>query len=173
MESNRVESRVRFTRLGRIACLATLAGWTVCLLAAGPRPGFSGVWTLSLSRSHLDARVGAGIEKGSVTVTQTDARFAFRRVFVTGGREDRSGYDLTLDGRETTVPEGPMTRRSKLAWDGDVLVLSERVVAPQGEATNTVRYRLLDGGKTLEARESFRGPKLQYDNVWVFERQSQ
>jgi hypothetical protein len=173
MRPNRVESRVSFARLGGIACLAAIAGWTACLLAAGARPDFSGAWTLSLSRSHLDARASAGIEKGSVAVTQTDARFAFRRVFVAGGREDRSGYDLTLDGRETTVAEGPITRRSTLAWDGDVLVLSERVSAPQGEATNTVRYRLLDAGKTLEARESFRGPKLQYDNVWVFERRTE
>jgi hypothetical protein len=91
-------------------------------------------------------------------------------VFVAGGKESRNGYDLATDGTETEKVEPPITTRSRLEWDGDVLVLRERLTAPQGEATNTVRYRLLDGGRTLEAHESFRGPKLQYDNTWVFER---
>ena len=65
-----------------------------------------------------------------------------------------------------------MITPSRLAWEGDVLVLHERLTAPQGEATNTVHYWLLDAGQTLEARESFRGPRLQYDNLWVFAKAS-
>ena len=143
----------------------------VALPQAAP-PDFSGRWVLSLQRSRIDPRVGAGLEGGTLRVTQTAQRVALARVFTAGGKEDRGGYDLALDGTEAATKEGPMVRRSRLGWEGEALVLRERIAAPQGEATNTVHYRLLDGGRTLEARESFRGPRFQYDNVWVFERQA-
>jgi hypothetical protein len=142
----------------------------VISIHGAPRPDFSGDWTLSLARSAIDPRIGAGLESGRLRITHTGSRLTFERVFVTKGKEDRSGYELATDGTETEKVEPPITRRSRLEWDGDVLVLQERLAAPQGEATNTVRYRLLDEGRTFEAREGFRGPKLRYDNVWVFEK---
>lgn len=151
-----------------VATLAVIASVVSTQSAGGL--DFSGDWTLSLQRSAIDPRIGAGLESGRVRITHTGSKLTFERVFVTKGKEERSGYDLTTDGAETVNVEPPITRRSRLEWDGDVLVLRERLAAPQGEATNTVRYRLLDQGRTLEARESFRGPRLQYDNVWVFEK---
>ena len=41
-------------------------------------------------------------------------------------------------------------------------------VAPRDEARNTVRFELLDGGKALQAEESCRGPRLTYDDLWIF-----
>lgn len=135
-----------------------------------PRPDFSGHWTLSIESSTIDPRIGAGLERGVVEIVHRESSVAFRRTFTAKGRDDRSDYELTPDGAEKTRAEGAITRHSRLAWDGDALVLTERLVAPQGEASNIVRYRLLDAGRTLEAREQFRGPRLQYDNVWVFRR---
>jgi hypothetical protein len=34
-----------------------------------------------------------------------------------------------------------------------------------------VRYALLEGGRVLRAEERFRGPRLSYDNLWVFDKQ--
>lgn len=150
-----------------LAISIILAAAAVGAHAAAPLD-FSGKWALSLERSQIDPRIGKGLERGSAQITQTDAILTLARVFVTGGKEDRGGYELRLDGTEKTTTEGPITRHARLAWEADSLVLHERLTAPQGEATNTVHYRLLDGGRTLEARESFRGPRMQYDNVWVF-----
>jgi hypothetical protein len=140
--------------------------------AAQSRPDYTGDWVLRLDRSKLDERIGAGLERGTLRVRHTDSRFELRRVFARGGKDDASDFELMTDGTEKTSSEGPITRFSRLAWEEGILVLRERLAAPQGEATNTVHYRLLDGGRVLEARESFRGPRLQYDNVWVFERQA-
>jgi len=139
-------------------------------ITAAARPDYSGEWTLSTARSRIDQRIAATIESGRASIVQTQARLTFRRTFISGGKEDKVSWDLALDGTESETTNGPVTRRARLDWDGEVLVLRERLSAPQGEATNTVRYSLLDGGRTLEARESFRGPRLQYDNVWVFGR---
>lgn len=59
---------------------------------------------------------------------------------------------------------------SRLYWEGDILVFVTRIVAPQGEATNIVHYSLREGGRVIEAAEKFRGPKLSYDNLWVFDK---
>jgi hypothetical protein len=105
-------------------------------------------------------------------ITHRDPVFEFDRVFTRAGKDDKGGYSLFTDGSEKVTVEGAMTTRSKMAWETGLLVLRERIEAAQGHATNTVHYRLLDGGRTLEARESFRGPRLQYDNVWVLERRA-
>ena len=39
------------------------------------------------------------------------------------------------------------------------------------EATNLVRYAMASDGRSFTAMERFRGPKLNYDNVWVMEKQ--
>jgi len=138
--------------------------------SAQPRVDYSGDWVLNLGRSRLDQRVWGGLERGTVQITHRGGTFGFSRVFTVAGREDKAAWELVIDAAEKLVAEGPVTRRSRIAWEDGLLVLRERLVAPQGEATNTVHYRLLDDGRTLEARESFRGPRLQYDNVWILER---
>jgi hypothetical protein len=159
---------VSHERIRLLLIAVVLAGAVVA--QASVRPDFSGSWALSLVRSQLDPRVAAGLQHGSLRVTQTATRLRFRRLFVTGGREDEDGYDLASDGVEVASTEGRFVRRSRLDWDGDILILRERISAPMGEATNTVHYRLIDGGRTLEARERFHGPRLQYENVWIFEK---
>jgi len=74
---------------------------------------------------------------------------------------------LPTNGSEVVVEEGGITTRSRLIWDGDALVLGERLTAKWGEATNRVRYHLEDGGRTLIAEERFRGSRVAYDNLWV------
>jgi len=37
-------------------------------------------------------------------------------------------------------------------------------------ATNKFAYHLSADGLRLTATESFRGPRLKYDNVWVFDK---
>lgn len=138
---------------------------------AAPKPDFSGKWVLNLGKSKLE--VQEKIERASFTIDHRDPAFHFSRVFVVGGNKDALSYDLTTDGKEKVVKEPGRTTTSRLTWDGDVLVLDERIVLKDGrEATNVVRYSLQDGGRTLIAEEKFRGPFRKHDNLWIADRET-
>jgi hypothetical protein len=144
----------------------------VCLaagsaLAADP-PDFSGEWVLDLGRSTL---VKPGIRSGSVRIVHREPAFSFARTFVTEDGPDQVSYELTTDGKEKVEASDGMTTRSRLYWQDDQLVLDETMTMGERTATNVVHYSLSDGGRTLTARESFHGPRLKYDNTWVFFRQ--
>ena len=96
--------------------------------------------------------------------------FDYHRVFYRGTRGDTLDYSATTDGREVVHQEGDVRSVIALSWAADTLVCTIRIEGPWGGATNLIRYRLLDGGRTLEARESYLGPHVSYDNVWVFAR---
>jgi hypothetical protein len=150
-----------------VAAAAALAGWT---RPSRVRPDFSGEWTLSKERSHFELAAARTIERGVVRIEHREPHFRFERTFTVGGAEDRVAYEMTADSSEVVSREGALTSRSRLYWVGDTLVYETRMVAPGGEATNVVRCSLLDGGSALRAMERFRGPRLSYDNLWVFER---
>jgi hypothetical protein len=139
-------------------------------VAGQPKPDYSGEWVLNLQRSALDPRIAAGIEKGTIAIVHHDPAFELLRTFVRGGKPDSVSFALTTDGVEKVQVEGQVTWHMRMTWEGGALAARMRGTAPQGEATNVVFYRLLDGGRTLEARESFRGPGLEYDNVWILEK---
>jgi hypothetical protein len=84
--------------------------------------------------------------------------------------DDSLSFELTTDDKEKISLEGNQKHISRMFWEGDTLVFITRIIAPLGEATNTVRYRLKENGRTLEAAEKFRGPRLKYDNLWVLEK---
>ncbi len=155
----------------RIVGAAVIAGlvFTAGSAAAPPKPDFSGTWVFNPSRSQLQIKLA--LESGVFTIDHREPLFRFSRVFVVAGKEDALSYDLTTDGQEK-VEEGPArTTTSRLYWDGDVLVLDERIVLKDGRrAVNVVRYSLQDGGRTLVADEKFRGPIRKYDNHWVADR---
>ena len=155
----------------RLVRLTPLVATLSCLLAgpapASDRPDFSGHWVLSTTRSSL-AR--GGITGGSLRINHAEPRFRLARVFQTGDGPDYVSYELTTDDIARTSTSDGAKRRSRLRWEGNELVLDETIEMGGRTATNVVRYSLADGGATLTARESFRGPRLTYDNVWVFER---
>jgi hypothetical protein len=155
----------------RTASLVVVLTVVVCAAVAGqPKPDYSGEWALDLQRSTLDPRIAAGIEKGTITIVHRDPAFELRRVFMRSGKPDSVSFALSTDGVEKIEIEGQVTWHMRMTWEDGVLVARMTGKAPQGDATNVVHYRLLDGGRTLEARESFRGPSLQYDNIWILEK---
>jgi hypothetical protein len=149
-----------------VAALCLAAG---VALGAGQRPDLSGTWVLNIAKGRLQIR--SDLDSGTLTIDHKEPAFRFSRIFVAGGKEDASSYDLTTDGKERTVKANGRTTISRMSWDGDVLVLAEKIVLANGrKATNVVRYSLRDGGETLVAEERFRGPVLKYDNLWVADR---
>jgi len=160
----------------RPAGLSVSLGLTLSALAgAGPppavqaHPDFSGEWALDRGRSRL-ATPFASISTGVVRIEHREPTFSFSRVFVDKGENSTLTCALIADGREIAGSQDGMPTRQSLSWSAPTLVFLTIYQAPSGEARNTVRYSLLDGGKTLQAEESFHGPRVSYENLWVFSR---
>ncbi len=160
--------RLRFCSILFVALVIAAAG---AVAPASEKPNFSGSWVVNAKKSRLAIKVE--LESATFTIDHKEPDFRFSRVFVIGGKDNALAWALTTDGKEAVTVEDGRTDHSRLYWDGDVLVFEVRMVLKDGrEATNVVRYSLRDGGRTFVAEEKFRGPVLNYDNLWVADRKN-
>jgi len=138
--------------------------------AAQAKPDFSGEWVLNRQDSTLPPPVSS-VESGVVRIEHREPAFTFHRSYVIGGAPREARFTLATDGRDVTEtgPQG-MPSVSTLRWDGAALVLAMRIKGPGFEATNDVRYELLNGGCRLRATEQGRGPQGSHDAVWIYDR---
>ena len=154
--------------------LTVMAGILWILAIAGlasnedaAKSNFSGVWNLALQKSKLQIPAP---DSGVFNIDHKEPLFHLSRTFLKGGQSDTWSIDLTTDGKEVVQEEKTETFRGRLRWEGNDLVLDSTITIKNRTATNVVRYHLSDDGLTLTATESFRGPRLKYDNVWVFDK---
>jgi hypothetical protein len=145
----------------------------VAAAAAQVKPDFSGEWLLNRQASTLPPPV-SNVESGVVRIEHREPSFGFHRSYVIAGAPRDGGYTIRTDGSEGTEsgPQGATTT-STLRWDGPALVLDMRITGPGFEATNVVRYELLDGGKRLRATEQGRSKQLpqgNHDAIWIYDR---
>jgi len=131
------------------------------------KPDFSGEWVLNIGNSRLKIR---GLSHAWIRIDHQEPNFRFYRQFIINGRENALSFELTTDGKEIITKEEKETVYTRMYWEKDILVLDVRGVSEAEEYTNTVRYHLKDKGHTLLAEEKFRSHRLDYDNIWVFER---
>lgn len=159
-----------FRRMIQWLCLLSLLGLTGFALAQQPqKPDFSGVWKFNPEKSKLQIPAPTS---STFVVDHKDPKFHLTRTHVYDGKPDTWSIDLTTDGKEVVQQEGDRTIRVRLYWEGNDLIFDSIIVLKDRQATNIVRYQLSPDGKTFIATESFRGPKLKYDNIWVFDRES-
>ena len=140
--------------------------------AAQERPNFTGDWTLDLKESQLHEDFRA-LERGVVRIDHREPAFTFRRTFVIKAKPIEASYDVTTDGREnrSVGPNGGETVAT-MHWEEAALVVHQRISDPRaGQLTNSVRYELIDNGRTLRATEDFAGAGRSHHNVWIFRRQ--
>ena len=151
--------------IGLVVCVAAAAA-----VQAQARPDFSGEWALNRQESTLPPPV-SGVESGVVRIDHREPAFSFHRSYVSGGTPREASFTLATDGKEVTGtgPQG-VPSVSTLRWDGPALVLAMRIKGPGFEATNDVRYELLDGGRRLRATEQLRSPQGNHDAVWIYDR---
>ena len=149
--------------IGLVVCVAAAA-------AAQARPDFSGEWVLNRQESTLPPPVSS-VERGVVRIDHREPAFSFHRSYVIGGTPREASFTGVTDGKEFTGtgPQGVLSV-STLRWDGPALVLAMRIKGPGFEATNDVRYELLNGGRRLRATEQGRSPQGNHDAVWIYDR---
>lgn len=153
----------------RIAALfAVTAVQLLSVVSAAPKPNFTGTWKVNLQKSKLQIPPP---ESTVFLVEHDEPRLKITRTHVFSGKSDTFTILLTTDGHETVLKDAQRTIYSRAYWEGNVLVFDSRIVTEAGEATNVVRYRMAKDGQSFTARERLRSPKLNYDNVWVMERQ--
>lgn len=151
-----------------VGLLAATSVLLVPAVSATPRPNFTGTWKVNLQKSKLQIPPP---ESTVFLVEHDEPRLKITRTNVFSGKSDTFTILLTTDGRETVLRDAQRTIYSRAYWEGNVLVFDSRIVMEAGEATNVVRYRMAKDGQSFTAPERLRSPKLNYDNVWVLERQ--
>ena len=151
--------------MGLVVCVTAAAA-----TAAQQRPDFSGEWVLNRQESRLPPPVSS-VERGVVHINHREPAFSFHRSYVIGGTPREASLTGVTDGKEFigTGPQG-VPSVSILRWGGPALVLAMRIKGPGFEATNDVRYELLNGGRRLRATEQGRSPQGNHDAVWIYDR---
>jgi len=144
----------------------------VCAAAAGAqtRPDFSGEWVLNRQESVLPPPVSK-VESGIVRIEHREPSFKFQRHYVIAGTPREASFTSRTDGAEVTEtsPQGLPTT-STMRWDGAALVFAMRIKGPGFEATNDVRYELLNDGRRLRATEQGSIPQGNHNAVWIYDR---
>jgi len=150
-----------------IILLAAAAG--AAIAEGREKTDYSGRWIFNPLTSKL--QVNWKPEKGVFEINHKEPLFRLHRIFIIDGKANEISFEHTTDGKEIVTTEGNQKIYSRMYWDGDILVLDQRIVMGNREATNKVRYKLTNGGATLIAEEQFRGPKLKYDNLWAADKE--
>ena len=156
-------------RLGSLLLVAV----ATCFGQSDGRPNFSGTWVLNLRASKLELKDAP--TASTFNIRHTEPNFHLKRTHVyADGKRDTWRIDLISDGKHKVVrKDGPNRDVTRMYWDRDVLVLDEKVTAPDGSfGTNVVRYSLSNNGNTMTALEHEEYPGGQLTNQWVFDRQA-
>jgi hypothetical protein len=133
------------------------------------RPDFSGDWKLNPQASMLSPVVAPVVRSGTLRIRHREPRFASHLAIEFADKPVESKFELVSDGREVAADHNGQRIVSSLRWDGDALVATWQIHAPESELVIAFRYELRDGGRRLQAAEHLRGGGRDQDNVWVFD----
>src|SRR5674476_1248885 len=135
-------------RITRIL-IATLA--VAELLAAAPKPDFSGTCKLDTQRSRYNAKVPAP-KSVTLVVEHRDPRLRIDMTTVTANGSQNYSFELTTDGTEVTKTIDGQPVTAQVRWgdiDGTRLVLTIKQSLPSGTMETSRTLRLGDKGKIL------------------------
>lgn len=128
---------------------ATLAASAI--LAAAPKPDFSGAWHLDPLRSRFNAKVPAP-KSGTLMIEHRGPNLRIDLTTVTAKGPQNCSFELTTDGAEVrkTIDGQPYTATAR--WgdlDGTRLVLTIKQETPSGTMETSRVMRLGDKGRIL------------------------
>lgn len=136
------------------------------------KPNLSGTWIFNAQKSTLQDPPPSSM---TFKIEQNGPHLHLSRTQVYGGKSNTWTLDAVTDGQKEVVQHSELyTSHIKMYWDGDTLVLDEKIVAGDGsKATNMVKYNLASDGKTLLAVEDEETPVGKATNKWVYDKQGQ
>jgi len=138
--------------------ISTIAVLSLLVVVAGPlsaqaRPDFSGVWRLDVGESRMIGGGGPTSDEYQLTwlVNHRDPEISV----VVNVRDSQGSHEFsfrcTTDGRECVNELASLreVRRMSAAWEGNVLVMSQRANTPHGNLEARDRLSLTDAGERL------------------------
>jgi ketosteroid isomerase-like protein len=132
-----------------LSCLAIIAA----PVTGQARPDFSGVWRLEPTQSHM---IGGGVAPSDQHQLTWLVNHREPEIAVVVNVRDAQGshefsFRCTTDGRECVneLPQLNEVRRMSAAWEGEVLVMSQRATTPHGAFEARDRLSLSDSGQRL------------------------
>lgn len=123
---------------------------------AGARPNLTGEWKMNPAASKF----GAAPAPTSMvrTIHHADPKLEMKTVQVGQKGEIRTELKYTTDGKICVNTLSGSEVRSKLTWEGDVLVIDSKRTVQGTEITLIDRYSLSPDGKTLTINSSLKSP---------------
>lgn len=138
------------------------------------KPNLSGTWIFSAQKSSLKMPAPSSM---TLQIAQNDPQINFSRSQVYGERTFDWKLEAVTDGQKEVVQKSPdYTANIRVYWEGDSLVLDQKITAPDGtQANDMVTYSLADSGNLLQAveRQTTVGGKGSTTNKWVYEKRAQ
>lgn len=138
------------------------------------KPDLSGTWIFSAQKSSLKTPAPTSM---TLQIAQSDPQINFSRSQIYGEHTFDWKLEAVTDGQKEVVQKLPeYTANIRVYWEGESLVLDQKIVAPDGtQANDMVTYSLIDGGHTLQAveRQTTVGGKGATTNKWVYEKRAQ
>lgn len=148
-----------------------LAGIAAYGQATQSKPNLTGTWIFDSQKSALKM---TGPATMTLQIDQNDPNIAFARTQTYGDQNYSWKLDAIADGQKETVDtSNGMTTNSKVYWQGNALVLDQKITASDGtKVDDVVTYSLENGGNTLLAveRQTVVGGKGSTTNKWVYEK---
>ncbi len=142
--------------------------------AAPSKPNFSGTWVFDAQKSSLTIPAPSSM---TMQIDQNDPQVRFARTQVYGSQSFSWKLDIVADGKKEVVQKSPAyTANSRVFWQGNSLILDQKMIAPDGTTvTDLVTYSLADDGKTLQGveQQATVGAKGSTTNKWVYDRKGQ
>ena len=154
--------------------LGAMSGFAVYGQGPSSKPNLSGTWVFDAQKSSLKVTAPSSM---TLQIEQKDPQVRFARTQVYGDQSFNWKLDIVADGEKEVVQKMPAyTSNSRAHWDGDSLVLDQKITAPDGTTVNDqVTYTLADNGNALQGVEhqSTVGAKGSVTNTWVYDKKGQ
>lgn len=143
----------------RSAAALLLVSMASASLAAQSRPDLSGNWALDTAKSDGG---GMMIAPRTDRFEQTATQLKVTRTLNGPQGEVTGTLTYGFDGAEYQNKFGPVLIKSRLRWEGAVLVISSVTAGDQGEVTSEDKFSLSADGKvlTMERNLLFEGEEM-------------
>lgn len=141
---------------------------------APAKPNLTGTWVFDAQKSALKVPPPTSM---TLQITQNDPQISFARTQVYGDQSFNWKLDADTGGQKEVEEKQPgYTTASRVYWQGNALIIDQKITASDGTKINdTVTYTLEDGFNTLQAveRQTTVGGKGSTTNKWVYDKKAQ
>ena len=139
---------------------------------ADSKPNLSGTWVFDAQKSALKMPAPTSL---TMKIQEQNPQIQIVRTQAYGDQTNTWNLDIVADGQKEVVQKSDLyTSNIRMYWEGNSLVLDEKITATDGtKVSNLVTYSLAPDG-TLQAVEKIDGAmKKPITNKWVYDKQAQ